>query len=147
MSALIKIRRIALHGGIMVRGKLALNVADKRARAKQRARLGKLQDNRVQASTTLRYDAAVLRFLNWLGSDIPATTEALDECLSNYAEQLWEDGEGRNLLGDALSGLSHHFSSLKGKLAEAWRQCNVWGKLEFLARATPISIRILRAAC
>ena len=91
-----------------------------------------------------------MHYFNWLErttADYPRTYELLDESLSQYAEALWQDGESRNYLSDVLSAMGFHYPMSKGRLRDAWKQNETWNRLELPARATPFTLRILRAAC
>ena len=97
----------------------------------------------------IRYDRAILLFFTWLTSrrmELPDEVIALDTLLSEFAETLWQEGESRGALGDALSGLTNYFKFLRGKLPDAWAQHATWKKLELPARATPMSRKVLVAA-
>lgn len=126
-----------------------LNVTDKAARARQRKVIGHLRDNQIVKGTLKRYSKAVLLFLTWVEThtSYPASESALDELLCTFAEELWQEGESRSILGDVLSGLGFYFVSLKGRLKAAWRLYGTWGKLELPVRAVPFTIKILRGCC
>ena len=96
--------------------------------------------------TLRRYENAVRLFFAWMAAcvgQMPERAGSLDAVLADYAEVLWEEGESRSLLGDTLSGLSHFIKMLKGRLPDAWRQHDVWNKLEPAKRATPLTLPIL----
>lgn len=64
----------------------------------------------IRNSTLIRHNVAVGRFVLWLRSnrvDFPRTPEATDTLLCGFIETLWEDGEPKAFVGDAISGLTH----------------------------------------
>ena len=117
------------------------------ARAKDRAQLGRLHDQKVFHSTLLRYRVAALAFYDWVVScriAIPATVEDLDPILCDYVETLWQEGEARNTAGDTLSGVSH-FLRTRRQFPGAWQLLSVWQKLEMPARAPPLTAAMVLA--
>ena len=124
------------------------NSMTKNERKNERAKLGMLRHNRVQKRTLRRYENAVGLFFAWL-ADVktwPDGPEELASWLAEYAEELWEQGEGRHLLGDAISGLIFYVKGLKRKLPDAWSQYDTWKSLERPVRATPCSLLVLQAS-
>ena len=98
--------------------------------------------------TLKRYENAVGLFFAWTEAvfgELPNDAGTLDAVLAEYAEALWQEGESRYLLADALSGLSHFIKMLKTCLPDSWAQHDTWGTLEPSQRATPLTLPILLA--
>ena len=117
-------------------------------RAQERQALGSLRDNRVQPKTLDRYKTAVRLFFAWLLAfygTFPNDYEVFDSCLAEYAENLWQEGESRYLLGDTISVISHFIRAFRYRLPDSWKQHDTWGSLEPAVRATPLTQRSLLA--
>ena len=117
-------------------------------RAKARRQIGRLKDQRLRPTTLIRYCNSITLFINWLeqGSHlVPRQPEQWDACISDYAEHLWEEGEGMQFLGDLLSGLPHFMPSLRGSLKEPWKLYGAWKTPELSMRAVPFSPSVLLA--
>ena len=69
----------------------------------------------------------------------------MDATISGAIEFAWETGEGRNLIGNLLSGLEHHCTFLKGSLEQSWRLWRVWGKYSAPCRAPPFTVETVMA--
>jgi hypothetical protein len=69
----------------------------------------------------------------------PTTFFQLDEMVSEFVEQLWEEGEPKSWAGDTLSGLGHFIPACKQFLTGAWRLHSAWGRAELPARALPFT--------
>ena len=111
-------------------------------RSQARREIGRLKDQRLRPTTLLRYCNCITLFINWLeqGSTlIPGQPEQWDACISDYAEHLWEAGQGMQFLGDLLSGLPHFMPRLRGCLKESWKIHGTWKTLELPMRAVPFS--------
>ena len=84
----------------------------------------------------------------WLdarGLAMPNDVLLLDGYASDYAEELWHEGEGKQLLSDLISSLCCHLKFLKGHLPDAWAQYKTWCRLELPTRATPLTADMLLA--
>ena len=68
-------------------------------------------------------------------------TSDLDPVLCEYVEALWQQGDGRSLAQDALSGLQWKLPVLKGHLRGAWELTQAWQRLGLPARAPPLPPR------
>ena len=63
----------------------------------------------------------------------------LDSAVAEWVELCWEDGESLYTVGNALSGL-HFFEPLtKHRIPSAWRLFATWRKVEWPARAPPLT--------
>ena len=91
---------------------------------------------------------ALRLFYQWMdlcGKSLPDVDWELDLAVAEYAEDLWQEGEPKHLLGDLLSALIFYFGFLRRSLHEGWKMLTVWSKLELPARAPPFSENILLA--
>lgn len=134
----------------MTRVKQVLAKASKNARKKERQHLGPLRDLVVQPSTAKRYRHAVSSFFLWcqsLSHVLPSSLVEFDLLVADYINALWEEGEGRSLAANVLSGLQHYRPFLRRNLPCAWRLIGAWGRRELPARADPVSILVLEALC
>ena len=110
-------------------------------RAQQRKQSGQLSSQVVAPWTLERYKTSCLWFFQLLkawGKAIPSSTYDFDELVSWSIDVAWSEGEGRNLVGDLLSGLAHLIPALRTQLPAAWRLWRAWGRLELPARAWPL---------
>ena len=116
--------------------------ATKAQRALARRRLGPLGSLVVSERTLrLRYRPACVRFFAWLQSQsllLATTVMGIDAQVAAYIEHLWEEGDGRNMAGDILSGLTFFSPHLKGSLSCGWQLFKAWSKQELPVRAPPI---------
>ena len=74
-----------------------------------RLRIGPLRERRVRQATAARYAAACRYFFCWtavIGVGVPNSLEVFDALLCDFAAEPWQEGEGRLLLGNLLSGLN-----------------------------------------
>ena len=111
-------------------------------RAQQRQKSGRLSTQVVAPRTLTRYKKSCLWFFQLLsawGKSIPSSTYDFDELVSWSIDVAWSEGEGRNLIGDLLSGLAHLVPALRTQLPAAWRLWRAWGRLELPARAWPLA--------
>ena len=110
-------------------------------RAQQRKQSGQLSSQVVAPRTLERYKKYCVWFFLLLkpwGKTIPSSPYDFDELVAWSIDVAWSEGEGRNLVGDLLSGLSHLVPALRSQLPAAWRLWRAWGRLELLARAWPL---------
>ena len=134
----------------MTRVKQVLAKASKNARKEERKQLGPLTDLVVQPSTAKRYRHAVSSFFLWCHSlciVLPASLVEFDLLVSEFINVLWEEGEGRSLAANVLSGLQHYRPFLRKHLPCSWRLIGAWNRRELPARADPVSILVLDALC
>ena len=120
--------------------------AEKTERARARARLGRLRDRPVKAATLKRYRRHVALFYSWrrrVGRVTPSRVIDFDTQCSAFAEELWESGDSRSVLGNTLSAFSHFIPSLRGQLPATWRLYGAWGRTEMPNRAPCIDVELL----
>ena len=125
-----------------------LAVESKTARATQRASLGKLSNLVVSASTQNRYRDACQRFFAWAKDaerTIPNSFHIFDELVSEYICTLWEDGEGRSLAANLVSGLQHFCPQVKHNVPMSWRLLGAWQRNELPCRAPPLTLELVYA--
>ena len=111
-------------------------------RQQLRQRLGQLANLLIQQGTLKRYERAVHTFFRWCEGDQYKVNseERLAARLSEWIEDLWEQGEGRSVAGDGISGILHFLPEMQGKLKRAYRLFTAWKKHELPARAPPLVI-------
>ena len=117
-------------------------------RARQRQRLGTLQQLTVQPATKARYQKAVDQFLEFLRHSnqlLPKQRHLLDPLVCEFLEHLWAKGSGRALASDTLAGLQDQDPKLKGHLPGAWRLLKTWSVNEVPNRAPPLPEHVLHA--
>ena len=120
-----------------------------RARRKAvRKTLGRLRDRVLRGKTVVRYRVHVHQFFVWhraSGRVLPAAVLEFDSQLCAYAETLWEEGDGKSVLGNTLSGLAHFVPGLRGHQAGSWRLYKAWAKAEPGDRAPPFTVAMTQA--
>ena len=102
--------------------KRILEGATQSERAKQRQKLGTLQQLTVQPAAKMRYNKAVDGFLKFLQDNrlvIPRQRHHLDPIVCDYLEHLWAHGFGRAQASDTVAGLQDHDAKLEGHLPGA----------------------------
>jgi hypothetical protein len=117
-------------------------------RAAARREIGRLRDQRLRPTTLLRYCNCVTLFVDWLeqgARPIPSPLDEWDAAISDYAEHLWETGQGMQFLGDLLSGLPHFMPKVRGNLKESWKIFGTWKTIELPVRAVPFSPKVFLA--
>ena len=114
-------------------------VLDKKEKALQRQRKGKLADLRVSKRILARYRFAVgLILAFWLSNENgPSVDSNWDRAACEFIESMWAGGEPAYHANDALAGLQH-FLPLKGHLICSWKLVKTWHKLEPPARVLPM---------
>ena len=119
------------------------------ARKARRQQLGKLKHLVVQPQTKVRYEFAMkkfLDFLKWNKMRLPSKHEEVDQMVSLFVEELWEEGDSRYLAQDVLSALQHVEPQLKRRLLQGWRLVKAWQRHEIPTRAppfTPLTLSLL----
>ena len=117
-------------------------------RAKQRRRLGTLQELTVQPATKQRYNRAIDGFLSFLQRNdivLPRQRAQLDPLVCEYLEFLWSSGQGRAVASDTVAGLQDQDVCLRGQLQGAWRLLKTWSVNELPNRAPPLPAHVLHA--
>lgn len=120
-----------------------VRVIHRRTRTERRTeRRGiQLREAGVSIRTRIAYFVALRLLLPFI-ENIQSESE-LDTAVAEWVELCWEDGESLYTVGNALSGL-HFFEPItKRKIPTAWRLFATWRKLEWPARAPPITREII----
>ena len=102
-----------------------------------------LEDIGITEKTLERYYFAVSRLAPIL--DTIDTEYQLDEAVSSWIQDEFEDGTPIHLIADALSGLHHMEPYTKKKLPRSWRLYGIWRKYELPARAPPLTQELVLA--
>eukprot|EP00435_Cladocopium_sp_Y103_P045195 s780_g12.t3 len=119
----------------------------KAERRLERAKLGRLSDQRISHSTRARYEQSlkeVAEFVNLSPQELLRQTQ-LEDILSSYIERLWEDGESKTLGSYALAAVQFFHPQAKGRLGQPWKLMALWNRLEQPRRATPLDPSLLLA--
>lgn len=95
-----------------------------------------LADVGVTEATLERYYFAVSRLSPIL--EVVETEFELDQMISEWIQQEFEDGCPLHLVADALSGLHHLDPCSKKKIPHSWRLYSIWRRYEVPARAPPL---------
>lgn len=125
--------------------RVGVKVFHKRTRRERReARKGlSLLDAGVSDKTHCAYFAALTLLLPYI-EDIQNEAE-LDAACAQWVEMAWEDGESLYTVGNALSGLHFYEPLTKRKIPSAWKHFATWKKLEWPARAPPLTLDLVMA--
>ena len=119
-------------------------VAEKLRTDRRQARAKKglsLEDTGITLQTRTRYFTAVRRIVHLL--DVPRGQ--VDERISSWIKDEYEDGECIPYIGDVLSGLHHFAPWLKGYLPGSWRLFRLWRRTEKPRQAPPLPVGIAAA--
>lgn len=123
--------------------RVGVRVIQKRTRAERKAaRKGlNLRDAGITAKTRIAYVVALRLLLPFI-EQISNESE-LDMACAEWVEMCWEDGESLYTVGNALSGL-HFFEPItKRRIPSAWKLFSTWKKMEWPARAPPLTYDII----
>ena len=123
-------------------------VPEKEERAQARRKIGRLQTARLKPSTIIKYCTNLLFFLDWIETNvgyIPAAPDELTDCLCEFGEFCWAEGEGLARYAGVLSAFPYVMCSLRGKLKDAWVLVDTWRMNEVPTRATPFPAKVLVA--
>ena len=118
------------------------------ARKTARKALGKLRDLTIAPKTRVRYDKAIKAFFHWselCGIDAFGNNAAVVDCVEEYIEMCWQEGEARATACDCLSGLQFFVPDMRGRLLGAWRLCKAWQRQELPVRALPLALSMVQA--
>lgn len=96
-----------------------------------------LDDVGITKSTLQRYHLAVRRLMPVLR--FVQTETGLDEAISQWVQQQFEDGCPLHLVGDALSGIHHYEPWSRKRLPKSWRLYSIWRRYEVPCRAPPLT--------
>lgn len=123
--------------------RVAAKVIHKRTRVERReARKGlALRDAGVTDKTRCAYFVALSLLMPFI-ENVQSESE-LDLSCAEWVELAWEDGESLYTVGNALSGLHFYEPMTKRKIPSAWRLFATWKKLEWPARAPPLTLDIV----
>jgi len=113
-----------------------------------RRQAGSLRDMLDAPRTALRYRRALQSFFAYLkqfGFQLPRIDRDSDSCFSEYIEYCWQNGDGRSLACDSLSGAQWAAPALRGLLKGSWALCRAWQRCELPARAPPLPVVALFA--
>ena len=112
----------------------------KKERQHQRRNIN-LRDAGISANTQERYYIGLTHLLPCLVG-IQSLLE-LDEKVCDWIQECWSDGESLHIVSDALCGLHYFEPWTKKGIPTAWRVFATWRKLEFPARAPPLTAYIV----
>ena len=76
---------------------------------------------------------------------VPSTVDEFDSTLMEYAQNLWEEGDGVCTLNYTLSACHHFVPSLKNRLNGSWRLKKTWCKVEPSRKASPFNLLMCQA--
>ena len=110
--------------------------------------MGKLSDMVVGKMTLSRYTSAVKFWFNWLSNSnqsFPTSYFLLDNLLCEFIDAMWEEGEGRALIANVLSGMQHFVPVLRYRIPCSWRLYRAWLKHELPARAPPFTWELVKS--
>ena len=107
----------------------------------QQRRFINLRDAGISKATQERYYIGLTHLLPCLAA-IRSLLQ-LDEKVSDWVQACWEAGESLHIVSDALCGLHFFEPWTKKGIPTAWRLFATWRKLEFPARAPPITAYII----
>eukprot|EP00435_Cladocopium_sp_Y103_P036468 s114_g9.t1 len=102
-----------------------------------------LEDVGITAATLDRYYTAVARMAPIL-EDVD-TEASLDETISQWIQDEFEDGTPLHMVGDALSGLHHFEPFTRKRLHKSWRLYSIWRRFEVPCRAPPLTQELVLA--
>ena len=95
-----------------------------------------LADVGITEATLQRYYVAVQRLAPIL--EVVETEFQLDQMITEWIQEEFEDGCPLHLVGDALSGLHHLDPCTRKKLPRSWRLYGIWRRYEVPCRAPPL---------
>ena len=125
-----------------------INWQDTKAeRRRERQKIGRLSDQKISPTTKQRYEQSLKDLAAFQNVTVDALLQDqnLEDILSNFIEQLWEDGETKTFGSYAIAAVQHFRPQLKGRLTQAWKLMALWNKLEQPRRATPLDPSLLLA--
>ena len=102
-----------------------------------------LWDAAITKKTQDRYYLGLSRLLPLLVS-VSSTLE-IDEVVSDWVQQCWEEGESLHIVNDGLCGLHHYQPWTKSMVPTAWKLFKVWRRVEAPNRAPPLTAQIVHA--
>ena len=120
--------------------------ATKRERQHERRKIGRLENQVVNLSTSDRYHQHFHQFASFVGKSLHALKEDVSQLaplLSEYIESLWKDGEPKSYANYTIASVQFFIPEAKRQLVKSWRLVGTWNKIEVPVRATPIGPEIL----
>ena len=69
----------------------------------------------------------------------------LDQCLAQFIETCWEEGEPRPWANDTIAALQFFVPSVKQSLGLSWALAGAWSRRELPARALPVTPQVVAA--
>ena len=100
-----------------------------------------LAEASVTEKTRAGYQAGLRKLLPFL-SDVESPSD-LDTAVAEWVQLVWEDGESLYVVSNALCGLHFYEPLTKRCIPSAWRLFATWRKLEWPARAPPLTCGIV----
>ena len=117
-------------------------------RRQVRRRKGRLRDLLIGPKTRVKYNNALKRFRRWLSLSNrvePADACLLDLIVSDFVEQLWDEGDPKSWGSELLSALAFENPALKRHLERSWQLIKAWGRHEVPRRAWPVLVEAVLA--
>ena len=108
-----------------------------------RGKKGRLRDLLIGPKTKVKYKNALKRFRRWmvLSSRVePSDSGLLDLVVSDFVEQLWDEGDPKSWGSELLCALVFENPNLKRHLERSWQLVKAWGRHEVPRRAWPIAV-------
>ena len=118
----------------------------KASRREERRKIGRLENQVVNLSTSDRYQQHFHQFASYVGKTLSALKEdvsQLDPLLSEFIENLWKDGEPKSYANYTIASVQFFIPESKRQLVKSWRLIGTWNKIEIPVRAVPIGPDIL----
>jgi len=118
----------------------------KSSRRQERRKIGRLENQVVNLSTSDRYHQHFHQFASFTGKSLGTLKEdvsVLDPLLSEYIESMWKDGEPKSYANYTIASVQFFIPESKGQLVKSWRLIGTWNKIEVPVRAVPIGPEIL----
>ena len=118
----------------------------KQSRREERRKIGRLEHQVVNLSTSDRYQQHFHQFASYVGKTLSTLKEdvsQLDPLLSEFIENLWKDGEPKSYANYTIASVQFFIPESKRQLVKSWRLIGTWNKIEIPIRAVPIGPEIL----
>ena len=120
--------------------------ATKQHRRQERRKIGRLENQVANLSTSDRYHQHFHQFASYTGKSLSTLKEdvaQLDPLLSEFIEYLWRDGEPKSYANYTIASVQFFIPESKRQLVKSWRLIGTWNKIEVPVRAVPIGPEIL----
>ena len=102
-----------------------------------------LWDAAITKKTQERYYIGLSRLLPLLQGVNSALD--MDEIVSDWVQQCWQEGESLHIVNDGLCGLHHYQPWTKAMVPTAWKLFKVWRRVEAPNRAPPLTAEIVHS--